>query len=55
METKQNNGGKICLYCFLVVAAILGIIAFIFSLTKKCGEGFNNFEKSMEKLYYILR
>lgn len=41
METKQSNGGKICLYCFLVVAAILGIIAFILSFTKKCGEGFD--------------
>ena len=43
MET--NKKGKICLYCFLVVAAILGIIAFILTLTKKCGEGFNPLDK----------
>ena len=40
MESKQNKSGKICLYCFLVVAAILSIIAFIFTLSRKCDENF---------------
>ena len=47
METKSsNNGGKICLYCFLVVAAILGVIAFVLSLTRKCTESFDKPLKS---------
>ena len=32
--------GKVCLYCFLVIAAILGIVAFILTLNKKCPEGY---------------
>ena len=35
---KSSKGGKICLYCFLVIAAILGIVAFVLTLTRKCDD-----------------
>ena len=38
MESAKNSGrgGKISLYCFLIILAIFSVIAFILTLTKKC-------------------
>lgn len=49
MNTK-NKSGQIGLLIFLLICGALGIAAFVMSFTKKCGEGFGNFDvKSYDK------
>ena len=54
MESAKNSGrgGKISLYCFLIILAIFSVIAFILTLTKKCQK--DGFLDKLTKNYYNL-